>query len=203
MVNRNLLRQFDVAEPDVNLAFESFEGETDWLPPEAQVFESNKIVRGRVLNIIGDEVLVDVGYKSEGSIKTRRVPRRSHQRDRTCPKVGDEIEVLLETVEDEYGVVNLSYRKAKRQKEWEGDSRQAQGRRRRQGRGRAQDQGRPAGQHRRQRVPARQPGGHSPAAGHRRLHRPRDRVQDSQDRRGAPQHRRQPPQADRRSARRR
>src|SRR5205823_6632619 len=35
------------------------------------------------------------------------------------PNVGDIIQVLLETVEDEYGVINLSYRKARRQKEWE------------------------------------------------------------------------------------
>src|SRR4030095_765345 len=34
-------------------------------------------------------------------------------------KVGDEVQVLLETVEDENGVIALSYRKAKRQKEWE------------------------------------------------------------------------------------
>ena len=35
------------------------------------------------------------------------------------PKVGDKLQVLLETVEDEDGVISLSYRKAKRQKEWE------------------------------------------------------------------------------------
>jgi len=118
MVNRNLLRQFDVAEPDIEQAFTGYTDNEDWLPPEEQNFEANKIVRGRVLNIIGDEILVDVGYKSEGHVRTEEF--RDEGTDQlVLPKVGDEIEVLLETVEDEYGVVNLSYRKAKRQKEWE------------------------------------------------------------------------------------
>ncbi len=42
MVNRNLLRQFEVADPDVSQAFESHGSEIDWLPPEAQIFDTNK-----------------------------------------------------------------------------------------------------------------------------------------------------------------
>jgi small subunit ribosomal protein S1 len=118
MVNRNLLRQFEVAEPDIEQAFTGYTDNEDWLPPEEQQFEANKIVRGRVLNIIGDEILVDVGYKSEGHVRTEEF-RDEGTDQMVLPKIGDEIEVLLETVEDEYGVVNLSYRKAKRQKEWE------------------------------------------------------------------------------------
>lgn len=118
MVNRNLLRQFDVVDEDINQAFTDYGTEADWLPPEQQVFESNKIVRGRVLSIIGDEVLVDVGYKSEGHVRTEEFHDEGTDQ-LILPKIGDEIEVLLETVEDEQGVVNLSYRKAKRQKEWE------------------------------------------------------------------------------------
>ena len=40
------------------------------------------------------------------------------RRHRQLPKAGDTVEVLLETVEGEDGVIALSYRKAKRQKEW-------------------------------------------------------------------------------------
>src|SRR5262245_36201375 len=118
MVNRNLIRQYDVVDQDIDEAFADYGTEADWLPPEAQVFESNKIVRGRVLSIIGDEVLVDVGYKSEGHVRSEEF-RDEGTEQLDLPKVGDEIEVLLETVEDEQGVINLSYRKAKRQKEWE------------------------------------------------------------------------------------
>jgi small subunit ribosomal protein S1 len=63
-------------------------------------------------------VWVDVGYKSEGAIELREwyddtlghvVP----------PVAGDEVEVVLDAVEDEDGAIVLSYRKAKRRKEWE------------------------------------------------------------------------------------
>src|SRR5437764_8279371 len=120
MVNRNLLRQFDVSDADtleqINQDFDA--GLTGWIADEKRIFETNKIVDGRVLSINGDDVLVDVGYKSEGVIKLDEF--RDEGSDQIIvPNVGDTIQVLLETVEDEYGVINLSYRKAKRQKEWE------------------------------------------------------------------------------------
>ncbi len=117
MVNRNLIRQLDIADNDIDEVFQDMPGH-DWLPAEEQNFEANKIVRGRVLAHVGDEVLVDVGYKSEGHIRTEEF-RDEATGEVMLPKVGDEIEVLLETVENEQGTVNLSYRKAKRQKEWE------------------------------------------------------------------------------------
>jgi small subunit ribosomal protein S1 len=120
MVNRNLLRQFDVSDADtleqINQDFDA--GLTGWIADEKQVFETNKIVDGRVLSVNGDDVLVDVGYKSEGVIKLEEF-RDEGTEQIVVPHVGDTIQVLLETVEDEYGVINLSYRKAKRQKEWE------------------------------------------------------------------------------------
>lgn len=120
MVNRNLLRQFDVSDADtleqINQDFDA--GLTGWIADEKQVFETNKIVDGRVLSINGDDVLVDVGYKSEGVIKLDEF-RDEGTEQIIVPNIGDTIQVLLETVEDEYGVINLSYRKAKRQKEWE------------------------------------------------------------------------------------
>jgi small subunit ribosomal protein S1 len=114
MVNRNLLRQFDLSEGELDSAFTQL----DWLPPEEQEFEVNKLVNGRVLNVVGDEVWIDVGYKSEGVIPL------SEWYDEGLDKVvppnpGDEVQVLLDAVEDEYGAIVLSYRKAKRQKEWE------------------------------------------------------------------------------------
>src|SRR5262245_6139038 len=123
MVNRNLLRQFDTAEADQEIdALFSQEHPDDphggWLPAEAQQFEANKIVTGRVLDIRGDEVVIDVGYKSEGVIKVEEW-REEGMDQVTPPGIGDEVQVLLEAVEDENGVVSLSYRKAKRQKEWE------------------------------------------------------------------------------------
>ena len=125
MVNRNLLRQFDLPENDLQRELHAaFAQENkgadieDWLPVEEQQFEVNKIVKGRVLNVIGDDVVVDVGYKSEGVIKLEEWYDEGLDQI-VPPKPGDEIQVLLDSVEDESGAIVLSYRKAKRQKEWE------------------------------------------------------------------------------------
>src|ERR1700758_2089681 len=114
MVNRNLLRQFDLSEDELDSQFTT----DNWLPPEEQEFEVNKIVTGRVLNVVGDEVWVDVGYKSEGVIPLNEWHDEGTN-ELTPPKPGDTIQVLLDAVEDESGAIVLSYRKAKRQKEWE------------------------------------------------------------------------------------
>jgi small subunit ribosomal protein S1 len=125
MVNRNLLRQFDLPEDELHqelaAAFNQSEYDENyyWLQGEDnKEFNVNKIVEGKVLNIIGDEVIIDVGYKSEGVIPLEEWKDEGSEQVLT-PKVGDVIQVLLESVEDESGAIVLSYRKAKRQKEWE------------------------------------------------------------------------------------
>jgi small subunit ribosomal protein S1 len=125
MVNRNLLRQFDLPEMELQQELEeAFRREDedktvdDWLPDEEQEFETNKIVTGRVINVIGEDVLVDVGYKSEGVIDLKEWYDEGLDKI-VPPKPGEEIQVLLDAVEDESGAIVLSYRKAKRQKEWE------------------------------------------------------------------------------------
>ncbi|HLN26197.1 MAG TPA: 30S ribosomal protein S1 [Gemmataceae bacterium] len=125
MVNRNLLRQFDLPDAELQKQLQAafFQEEVgrdleDWLPHEEQEFEVNKIVKGRVLNVLGDDVVVDVGYKSEGVIKLEEWYDEGLDKI-VPPQPGDEIQVLLDSVEDESGAIVLSYRKAKRQKEWE------------------------------------------------------------------------------------
>src|SRR5437660_7815112 len=125
MVNRNLLRQYDLPESELQQELEAaFNREdtgsdiTSWLPPEEQQFEVNKIVTGRVINVVGDDVWVDVGYKSEGVIPLNEWYDEGADKV-VPPNPGDEIQVLLDAVEDESGAIVLSYRKAKRQAEWE------------------------------------------------------------------------------------
>jgi small subunit ribosomal protein S1 len=125
MVNRNLLRQFDLAEDEMRQELEAaFRREDqqqdvqDWLPAQEQEFEVNKIINGRVLNVVGEEVWVDVGYKSEGIIPLQEWYDEGLDKV-VPPKPGDQIDVLLDAVEDESGAIVLSYRKARRQKEWE------------------------------------------------------------------------------------
>ena len=75
-------------------------------------FKEGSIVAGRVLEVRPTEVLVDIGYKSEGIIPTAEfeVPDQV--------KAGDKIEVLLERLEDDDGMVCLSKRRAEQQKSW-------------------------------------------------------------------------------------
>jgi small subunit ribosomal protein S1 len=77
-------------------------------------FEEGEVVRGRVVHVGTSEVLVDVGYKSEGSI-----PIEEFHRAGTLPKVGEDIEVYLEAKEDSEGLIVLSKDKADKIKVWD------------------------------------------------------------------------------------
>jgi small subunit ribosomal protein S1 len=77
-------------------------------------FEEGEVVRGRVVHVGTSEVLVDVGYKSEGAI-----PIEEFHRHGTLPKVGEEIEVYLEAKEDSEGLIVLSKDKADKIKVWD------------------------------------------------------------------------------------
>jgi small subunit ribosomal protein S1 len=76
-------------------------------------FKEGSIVKGRVLEIRSREVLVDIGYKSEGVIPS------SEFDDIDQVEVGDEVEVLLERLENEDGMVVLSKEKAAHKQNWD------------------------------------------------------------------------------------
>jgi small subunit ribosomal protein S1 len=120
MVNRNLLRQYDLPDEELQIELDKAfdQAGSDWLPAEEQTFADNRVVTGRVLKVTAEEVWVDVGYKSEGAIELREWYDEGLDKI-VPPKAGDQIEVLLDAVEDDTGAIVLSYRKAKRQKEWE------------------------------------------------------------------------------------
>src|SRR6266508_3226337 len=86
----------------------------DWYHNGVTEFEEGEVVRGRVVHVGSSEVLVDVGYKSEGSI-----PIEEFHRHGTLPKVGEEIEVYLEAKEDSEGLIVLSKDKADKIKVWD------------------------------------------------------------------------------------
>ena len=75
-------------------------------------FREGSIVKGRVLEIRPREVLVDIGYKSEGVIPSAEFD------DIDSLEVGDEVEVLLERLENDEGMVVLSKEKAAYQQNW-------------------------------------------------------------------------------------
>ncbi len=76
-------------------------------------FKEGSIVKGRILELRPREVLVDIGYKSEGSISN------SEFDDIDDLQVGDEVEVLLVRLENDEGTVILSKEKAAYRQNWE------------------------------------------------------------------------------------
>lgn len=124
MVNRNLIRSLE-SDSELDTEFEaalvglgtSWEGDIE----AESSFEQNSIVNGRVIRIDGDSVLVDVGFKSEGTI-----PLDEWDPHEEPPRVGETVQVLIEEVEDElgladdpHGMVSLSKRKADKIREWQ------------------------------------------------------------------------------------
>ena len=76
--------------------------------------EEGEVVRGRVVEVRDSEILVDIGYKSEGTIAIEEFRHAG-----SLPKVGDEIEVYLESKEDNEGLIVLSKDKADKIKVWD------------------------------------------------------------------------------------
>lgn len=76
-------------------------------------FTRGAIVKGKVLEIRDNEVLVDIGYKSEGLISIDEFRGLSEL------KPNDEVEVLLEEIEDDDGNIVLSREKAEQKRTWD------------------------------------------------------------------------------------
>ncbi|QQR72683.1 MAG: 30S ribosomal protein S1 [Holophagales bacterium] len=74
-----------------------------------------EIVRGRVVAITANDVVVDVGYKSEGLVPLEEFAGID---GKVYVKVGDDVDVLLEKTEDQEGHVLLSRSKAERMRVW-------------------------------------------------------------------------------------
>ncbi len=74
-----------------------------------------ELVQGTVIEINNNEVVVDIGYKSEGLIALREFSDRAGE---SHVAVGDEVEVLLEQTEGADGYVMLSKVKAERMRVW-------------------------------------------------------------------------------------
>lgn len=85
-----------------------------------QTFQEGEVVRGKVVHITNEYVVVDIGYKSEGIIPTSEF---KDERGNINVKVGDEVDVLLEYHDDDEGIVYLSKEKAAKIRVWDEISR--------------------------------------------------------------------------------
>ena len=80
-----------------------------------QGIEEGIILRGRVLAVKQDGVIVDIGYKSEGFIPIEEFS----EEELTSLKAGSDIEVYVEEIVDSEGIVNLSKERAAKIRTWE------------------------------------------------------------------------------------
>ncbi|MCG2663131.1 30S ribosomal protein S1 [Brevundimonas sp.] len=78
-------------------------------------FGEGQVVHGRVVGIEKDIVIIDVGLKTEGRISMREFGQGE---DAKLPKVGDNVEVYLERVENALGEAVISRDKARREEAW-------------------------------------------------------------------------------------
>jgi len=72
-----------------------------------------EIVKGKIVRVVDNAVTVDIGFKSEGTIPVSEFPNIKEL------KIGDEIEVFLESVEDKDGKLILSRKRADFMRVWE------------------------------------------------------------------------------------
>lgn len=126
MVNRNLIRNLDDDDMTAELAVLAPEEEAeDWLleylQQDQQDYAQGEIVDGKIVEINDEWVLIDVGFKSEGTVNVNEWGPEEDP-----PKVGDMVQVLIEEMEDElgaaddpYGMISLSKNKAEKIIEWE------------------------------------------------------------------------------------
>ncbi len=110
--NQNNLSEDVVVDQDENLGRDQM----DLLYSETlRNFEEGAVVDGTVIAIYPTEVVVDIGYKSEGHIAKSEFS----EEEASALKVGDKISVYLEEREDPQGNLVLSKEKADRMKVWD------------------------------------------------------------------------------------
>ncbi len=119
MVDYNLINELDLDTDAIDEELAASFGE-DFDPTkvgaaaddQVEAFKPGTILKGRVVGIAGDDVVVDVGLKSEGVIP------KGEWDDISEVDPGDEVDVYLETIESDSGLIVLSKRKADRELNW-------------------------------------------------------------------------------------
>jgi small subunit ribosomal protein S1 len=119
MVDYNLIKSLGISDADIEQQLSDAMGKE--FSPEAlgdmiqlgTPHQPGSVLKGRVVNIVGNDVIVEVGFKSEGAVDI------SEFDDPSSIEVGQEVEVFLEAVESESELIVLSKRKADRIRGWE------------------------------------------------------------------------------------
>ncbi|MEA2129446.1 MAG: small subunit ribosomal protein, partial [Solirubrobacteraceae bacterium] len=82
------------------------------------MFEEGEVVTGIVVRIDNDEVLVDIGYKSEGVIPSNELSIRKAVDPHDEVEMGEEVDALVLTKEDQDGRLIMSKKRARFEKAW-------------------------------------------------------------------------------------
>src|SRR5271154_7010965 len=81
-------------------------------------FEDGDIVRGTVVKVDRDEVLLDIGFKSEGVIPSKELSIRHDVNPADVVSLGEELEALVLQKEDKEGRLVLSKKRAQYERAW-------------------------------------------------------------------------------------
>jgi small subunit ribosomal protein S1 len=119
MTDLNLIREIDVSDAEIDAHLQAAFGDPSGtramdtaILPTMFKFDPNRILKAKVVSIAGNEVILDVGLKSEGIVSL------DEWDDPSSVDAGDEVEVLVEDVEPETGMIVLSKRRADRIVNW-------------------------------------------------------------------------------------
>ncbi len=119
MVDKNLIADLEISDAEAaTMLADAFgedvaEGDFDSLLGAIGDFKPGSILTGKIIGMAGDDFLVDVELKSEGILNKNEFD------DPSLVEIGDSVEVLLEEIEGQGGIVELSKRKADRIRGWE------------------------------------------------------------------------------------
>jgi len=101
-----------VVEDDLDVSFE------DAIAQTMVDFDDGDIVKGTIVKVDKDEVLLDIGYKSEGVIPARELSIRNDIDPSEVVSLGDEVEALVLQKEDKEGRLVLSKKRAQYERAW-------------------------------------------------------------------------------------
>lgn len=133
MVDKDEVTRQDLVEPDAdssmaddsnidgeNEDMDSMDSMKDLYEQSFRNIQEGEVIRGRIVQISDDFIMVDIGYKSEGQISIHEF---RDEKGVIQAAIGDEVDVLLEFHDDEDGSIHLSKEKAAKIKVWDDISR--------------------------------------------------------------------------------
>jgi len=120
MIDETLIASLGVDESEAQAMLSEAYGQRvadgdmdELLGDQIKELSPGKLIKGRIIGMAGDDVVVEVGLKSEGLID------KNEFEDPSQIKPGEELDALLESVEGDGGIVQLSKRKADRLINWQ------------------------------------------------------------------------------------